>query len=82
MPPFFYVLFYFPSSVSSLLTLKSSSKDKDPKKFALKPEKDALPVKPIDQIKRKDDRKRLLLGGELKAKRINIPCDVCKQRYE
>ncbi|KAJ8705472.1 hypothetical protein PYW08_012518 [Mythimna loreyi] len=65
---------------SSLATLKSSNRVKKQVKLPEKPDKDELAKKPIDPAKRREDRRRVL-GGDAKAKRTNIPCDICKQRY-
>ncbi|KAJ8703793.1 hypothetical protein PYW07_013087 [Mythimna separata] len=76
-----YCLPFNPTFSSSLATLKSSNSVKKLIKLPEKSEKDFEPTKkPIDTAKKREDRRRLL-GRETKAKRTNIPCDICKQRY-
>ncbi|PZC70345.1 hypothetical protein B5X24_HaOG203150 [Helicoverpa armigera] len=49
-------------------------------KASPKPEKEVPSKKPFDLAKRREARKRIQVN-DAKAKRINIHCEVCKQRY-
>ncbi|XP_022818806.1 PR domain zinc finger protein 5-like [Spodoptera litura] len=67
-----------PSDVSSSTTLKSISTKYEA--TSIKQEKEQKLKPKCEVAKRRDARKRFFANG-VKAKRINIPCDVCKQRY-
>ncbi|XP_026744173.1 zinc finger protein 569-like [Trichoplusia ni] len=69
-----------PSDISSsATTLKSEFCMQPDIKLSPKQEKD-INKKPFDSAKRREARKRFG-ANEAKSKRINIPCEVCRQRY-
>nr|XP_049703833.1 uncharacterized protein LOC110383656 isoform X1 [Helicoverpa armigera]XP_049703834.1 uncharacterized protein LOC110383656 isoform X2 [Helicoverpa armigera]XP_049703835.1 uncharacterized protein LOC110383656 isoform X3 [Helicoverpa armigera]XP_049703836.1 uncharacterized protein LOC110383656 isoform X4 [Helicoverpa armigera] len=65
---------------SNSTTLKSNSCINNDSKASPKPEKEVPSKKPFDLAKRREARKRIQVN-DAKAKRINIHCEVCKQRY-
>uniref|UniRef100_A0A2H1VG56 SFRICE_004684 n=1 Tax=Spodoptera frugiperda TaxID=7108 RepID=A0A2H1VG56_SPOFR len=69
-----------PSDVSSSVTLKSASNCIRNDARSLKQEKDQQTKPKSDAAKRREARKRFFANA-VKTKRINVQCDVCKQRY-
>ncbi|CAH0698577.1 unnamed protein product [Spodoptera exigua] len=71
-------------SSSSATTLKSISNcTKTVAKSTVKQEKDQQQqqIKPKCDVSKRREVKKRLFANDVKTKRINIPCDVCKQRY-
>ncbi|KAF9414598.1 hypothetical protein HW555_007527 [Spodoptera exigua] len=68
---------------SSATTLKSISNcTKTVAKTSVKQEKDQQQqIKPKCDVSKRREVKKRLFANDVKTKRINIPCDVCKQRY-
>ncbi|CAH0599381.1 unnamed protein product [Chrysodeixis includens] len=64
---------------SSLTTLKSEFCMQPDTQLSPKQEKE-MNKKPPDTGKKREAKKRFT-GNEAKSKRINIPCEVCRQRY-